>query len=309
MGRVKTQTLPDNTVIAYDYDLNGNSTALTNPRGIPHSFDYTGVNQRKTMSTPLSGSYRYSYDQERRLKTVTFPSGKVISHTYTHGLLTSVDAPEGVTGYTYTCGSLLGEAARGQEKVTYGYDGPLLTSDTRSGLLNQSMAYTYNNDFRPASLIYGGAATALAYDPDGLLTGAGSFAITRNAQNGLPESVDDGTLTLSRTFSGYGEPDGVTYRVGGSNKYGYTVTRDFAGRVARKIETIEGFTDTYDYTYDQNGRLTEVRRNGPLVESYSYDSNGNRTRETNSLKGFSNRSYTYSDEDQLLTVEGDRLPV
>ena len=36
------------------------------------------------------------------------------------------------------------------------------------------------------------------YDNDGLLTGAGSFAISRNAGNGLPETVAGGALSLTR---------------------------------------------------------------------------------------------------------------
>jgi RHS repeat-associated protein len=35
-------------------------------------------------------------------------------------------------------------------------------------------------------------------------------------------------------------------------------------------------TDTYDYTYDLAGRLTEVKKNGTVIATYSYDTNGNR---------------------------------
>jgi len=39
------------------------------------------------------------------------------------------------------------------------------------------------------------------------LTGAGSFTITRNAQNGLPKSLNGGSLNQARTFNGYGGMD------------------------------------------------------------------------------------------------------
>jgi len=35
-------------------------------------------------------------------------------------------------------------------------------------------------------------------------------------------------------------------------------------------------TDTYDYLYDQAGRLKEVKKNGTVTATYSYDTNGNR---------------------------------
>ena len=35
-------------------------------------------------------------------------------------------------------------------------------------------------------------------------------------------------------------------------------------------------TDTYDYTYDTAGRLKEVKKNGTVLATYNYDTNGNR---------------------------------
>jgi RHS repeat-associated protein len=301
MNRLKTQTMPDGTSIRYDYDANGNMTVLTNPRNISHGFDYTGVNLRRTMTTPLSGSYQYSYDKERNLKSILFPSGKQITNTYTSGLLSSTSTPEGRTNFSYTCGTNLVNATRGTEGVAYTYDGSLLKTDTRTGILNQAIGYNYNNDFRLSSITYGGSSQSFTYDSDGLLTGAGSFSITRNAQNGLPVSVSDGTMTNTRIFSGYGELDGSNYTVGGVPKYSYILTRDQAGRITQKIETLDGATDTFDYGYDSNGRLNEVKNNGAIVEAYTYDANGNRLTELNDLRGV-NRSYTVSAEDHVITA-------
>ncbi len=301
VGRIKDQFLPDQSVIRYDYDANGNLTVLTNPRAVSYQFGYTGVNLRRTMTKPLPGTYQYTYDKERNLKSILFPSGTQITHAYTNGLLRRTETPEGAVSFAYTCGSNLQEAARGLEKVAYTYDGSLMRTDSRSGLINQTIDYTYNNDFRLTSLTYAGVPQPLTYDLDGLLTGAGAFTITRKAQNGLPVTVSDGTMTFSRTFSGFGELDSVVYKVVGSNKYGYTLTRDLVGRITQKIETMAGETDTYGYTYDANGRLIEVQRNGSVVEGYTYDSNNNRLTETNNLRSV-NRDYTVSAEDHLITA-------
>jgi len=268
---------------------------------VSYGFDYTGVNLRKTMTMPLSGIYTYRYDKERNLKSVTFPSGKQITMTYVSGLLSSTVSPEGTTNYSYVCGRDVAGIARGSETLSYTYDGVLLKTDTRSGLLNQSITYSHNNDFNVTSMTYAGQSQTYSYDNDGLLTAAAPFTITRNAQNGLPQSVSDSVLTMNRNFSGYGELDGISYTISSSTPYSYTLTRDQAGRISRKQETINGSTDTYDYTYDDTGRLTGVTRNAVSVESYTYDPNGNRQTEINTLRGV-NRSYSISVEDHVITA-------
>ena len=305
MGRLKYEYLPDGTSVQYDYDNNGNVTALTNPKNIPHSFGYTANDQRKTYTAPLSGSYLYAYDKERKLRTVTFPSGKVISNTYTNGRLTSTQTPEGTTNFEYGCANMLSLAAKGSESLFYAYDGSLLTSVASSGVLNQAINYTYNNDFRISSMTYAGAVENFGYDNDGLLTTAGGYTITRNAQNGLPGSVSDGALTHTRTFSGYGEIDGYSNTINSSDVYTLNATRDLSGRITQRIEVVDGSTVIWDYAYDDLGRLIEAKKDSIIVESYTYDDNGNRTLETNTLRGIASRALTYSDEDHLITAGTD----
>jgi RHS repeat-associated protein len=305
LGRPKTQVFPDNTLLRYNYDLNGNMDLLTNPNNIAYGFDYSQVNLRNTMALPASGSYRYQYDKDRNLKAVVFPSSKEISHTYTTGRLSKVSTPEGETNYSYHCGSLLAAVEKGTEMVSYGYDGALLKTDSRTGLLNQTIGYTYDNDFRLASMTYGESSQALTYDDDGLLAGAGAFIITRSAQNGFPVGITDGNATISRTFNGYGELEGITYSLGGAERYRFTLTRDMAGRVTNKAEIIGGGSRSLGYAYDNNGRLIEVRENGQIVEAYTYDANGNRLLETNQHRGIAQRAYLHSLEDHLLSAGTD----
>ena len=55
------------------------------------------------------------------------------------------------------------------------------------------------------------------------------------------------------------------------------ITHDLAGRISQKIEVVDGISHTYDYTYDLDGWLLQVKRDSLVVESYGYDDNGNRT--------------------------------
>ena len=298
MGRLKAELRPDGTIVAYDYDSSGNMTVLTNPKSIGNTFNYTANDQRKIWLTPMSGSYLYSYDKERKLKTIQFPSGKMITNTYSKGLLTSTITPEGITTFEYGCSSLLSKAIRGIESIAFTYDGSLLKTDTRSGLLNQTISYGYNNDFRLSAINYAGINQSFGYDNDGLLTTAGNFTITRNAQNGLPVSVSDSIFTNTRTFSGYGELDANAYSIGAVNKYSYNLTRDLAGRITQRVEDIGGEMITWDYQYDTLGKLVEVKKNSSISESYTYDGNGNRLTDNS-------RTYSYSTEDNIITAGTD----
>ncbi len=82
----------------------------------------------------------------------------------------------------------------------------------------------------------------------------------------------------------------------------WALTRDNNGRIISKTETVGGITASFAYTYDSMGRLLTVTKDGNLVEEYSYDLSGTRITETNILRGLAGRTFSYSDEDHLLTA-------
>jgi RHS repeat-associated protein len=174
-----------------------------------------------------------------------------------------------------------------------------------SGTLNQGVAYTHNNDFKVASLSYGGYTDTLSYDDDGLPTDIGLFTISRNPDNGLPENVFDTNLIAYRTFNGYGEMDSQSISVGSNDLGSWSLTRNDNGRITSKTDSLDGSTSTY--TYDTLGRLLTVSKDNVLVEEYRYNANGSRIFEYNSLRGINGREYTYSAEDHLVSAGSTTL--
>ncbi len=304
LGRITRIIRPDTTFIGFTYDDNGNMTVLTNPSTINHGFGFNKVNLNTSYQTPLSGSYSYLYDKDRRLKQTNFPSGNQINNVYASGRLEQIQTPEGNIDFTYVCGTNVESITKGTESITYGYDGKLIASETMAGTLSQSLGYTYNNDFNLTGFTYAGNTVNYSYDNDGLLTGAGSYTITRNAGNGLPETVTGGSLNLVRTLNGYGEVEAQDFTVSGHNITSWNITRDNNGRITQKTETVDGAASNYVYIYDPMGRLLTVTKDGTLIEDYDYDANGTRGYEMNSLREIAGRSFTYSDEDHLLSAEG-----
>jgi RHS repeat-associated protein len=299
-GRITGINRPDNGRVGFAYDNNGNITVLTNPVDVSHNFGFNTVNRNSSYKTPLSGSYGYIYDKDRQLVQTNFPSGKQIFNIYDSTRLSQIQTPEGNIDFTYLCGTKIDSITKGSESITYGYDGKLVTSEVLNGTLNQSLDYSYNNDFDVFGFTYAGQTENYSYDNDGLLTAAGTFNITRNVGNGLPERVSGGALNLARSFNGYGEVQEQGFSVAGQNLTSWTLSRDNNGRIVSKTETVGGVTEKYAYTYDSMGRLLTVTKDGNLVEQYSYDISGTRTHETSTLRGIAARSFGYSDEDHLL---------
>jgi RHS repeat-associated protein len=302
IGRVTRIDLPDSSSVWFSYDSNGNMTVLTNQNIIEHGFGYNQVNLNDSYQTPISGSYSLQYDRDRQLTQISFPSGKQINNIYDATRLMQVQTSEGNIDYTYLCGDRVESITNGNNGITYGYDGRFLISEILSGTLSQSLFYEYNDDFDLTAFTYAGDTADYSYDNDGLMTGVGIFTIIRNVDNGLPESVNSLSFNLNRTFNGYGEVEAESSIVNMQDFSSWNLTRDNNGRITQKIESVAGVTSDYAYTYDAMGRLLTVIIDSTLVEEYQYNVNGTRTYEMNSLRDIAGRSYTYSNEDHLLTA-------
>ena len=54
--------------------------------------------------------------------------------------------------------------------------------------------------------------------------------------------------------------------------------RNASGRIARKVERFNGSSNVLEYAYDAAGRLTEVKNNAAVAETYKYSASGQRVR-------------------------------
>jgi RHS repeat-associated protein len=116
------------------------------------------------------------------------------------------------------------------------------------------------------------------YDADGLLVSAGDLALTRDAQNGRLTGSTLNTVNDSWNYTGFGEAQSYVAAAASTALYAMSFTRDHAGRISTKTETLGGVTSVYTYTYDAaRGWLTDVSSNGLHTAHYDYDDNGNRT--------------------------------
>ncbi len=311
VGRLLKQTGPDGATTTFRYDANSNILGLTPPGRTEYGFGYTPVDLESSFTPPSVGTWNpatnYAYDEDKALTSVARPDGVTVTTTYdAAGRVSEVDHPQGPIkfGYSPTTGQII-SAQTPEESLAYSYDGSLLTGVAWRGAVAGSVGYVYDNNFRVVSTTVNGAnAASRGYDDDGLLTSVGALSMTRDSSNGLLTGTSVGTgagaVSESYGYNAFGEATSYSANVGSNALLSIQYTRDALGRIREKVETIEGTATTYDYGYDASNRLAEVKKDGVVVRSWTYDAAGNRTSATESGATV---SATYDAQDRMLTCE------
>jgi RHS repeat-associated protein len=303
--RVQTLERPDGEQITLGYDQTGSVTALTPPGRPAHNFEYTAVGLLALYDPPTAFAgedrTRYSYDLDRRLKTVLRPDGKTITYTYEGDRLKTISSPDGAYSYEYhpDSGLLATITAPGNEILRYDYDGGITQQVTWAGTVSGTVGYAYDDALRLQSLSVNGQEVArYVYDADGLMIRAGAMTIERDPKTGFVTRTALDQVVTTNSYNEFGDLAQSTASFQSTVLMAMTYTRDKLGRIVSKTETIEGTTTTYEYGYDAVGRLILVKRNGAEISRYEYDANGNRLRYVGERGTFTG---VYDDQDRLLS--------
>jgi RHS repeat-associated protein len=313
-GRLRQQVLPDERVIYFDYDANGNLTGVT-PAGRPiHEFGYTPVDLMQEYLPPMVSGISapgtaYTYNLDRQLELISRPDSGYVDFVYdtAKARLNSQVLPTGQLDYTYDNGQLHTITAADGGVLTFGYDGSLLISEAWSGTIAGSVSRTYDSDHRiETQSVNAGSTVTFTYDDDGMLESAGDLDLTPDEQTGLPLGGTLGVVTDSIGYTSFGELD--TYEAIADSSTVYAAEypdRDKLGRITTKVEYGVGHStggDAETYGYDVTGRLTDVYRNTDHVAHYEYDDNGNRAAGSfNRVSGLVLEAI-YDNQDRLLSM-------
>ncbi|MGC5802062.1 RHS repeat domain-containing protein [Ralstonia pseudosolanacearum] len=307
------------TGAAETYDTSGKLQSVRDRNGRTTTLAYNAANQLTTVTAPSGRSLAVAYDSQNRVASVTAPSGAVTGYGYNGaGILSTVTHPDGTTRqYVYEDGrfpavltGIIDE--NGNRYATYAYDSQARAiSSTLAGGVNQ---YQFQ---------YGDNYQTTITDPTGK-TSVYSFL----KQNGvlLPTSISApcGLCGSTRKSSSYDANNNLTQET----DYNGTVTTHAYDSQKREIQRVDGAG-----TASARTTTTEWHKiwNLPLriasptkLETYSYDSNGNLTRYSETPTADSDGSqgtgaaatgatrttnWTYTAGGQVATSSGPRTDV
>jgi RHS repeat-associated protein len=286
-GRLVRRTRADGQQTIVGHDANGNVTAVEPPGRPAHSFEFTAVDLVGQYQPPMVGAPAptvFEYGTDRKLAQLRRPTGDVVTATYdTSGRMQTLASAGGTVHYAYDedTGQMHTVAGHGTT-VTYAFDGFLPVSEQWSGTVTGRVDWTYDTTFRPATERVGGSEVSFQYDLDGLLTGAGSLALTRHAANGVVTAATVGAVSTMFTYDGFGDATSQVTTVGGTPQFEVSYDRDALGRITQLTEVTPNGSRVDTYSYDAAGRLSAVTRNSVPLMSFDYDGNGNRIAVTTS---------------------------
>lgn len=240
----------------YTYDVEGRCVEATGPEGIFH--------------------YRFAYDPERRLNTITDSMGNATTLEYDHRLLEVVrrDPRGGVTRTVWD--DRLNkietiDASGGSTQYTYDDDGALLSQQDPVGRVSR---FGYNADGQLAALVDPtGRVWSRSYDERGNLIELASddglrWKYQRDPSGNLVQITNPAGKTCECGYDRVGLPLWAT----DWERHKTSVKRDARGRPVETTDPLGGKTT---YEYNTQGKIRRISYPSGVQVRLEYDVEGN----------------------------------
>ena len=306
----------------YEYAQDRLSAIWHNNRQVRYGFGYDGIGNQTSVTVGNGSASKTltsnSYDNRNRLTSALYGNGQRVNYKYD-----SLDRPvikyynndnPNNAGYhtVYNANGLVGlhKDVVNTQRTRYTYDlaQRLVRVRRNVGVLGDNgaflaeLSYTYENNTNRLS----------AYTLE-LLLGSGTSKVktsfTYGNKNGsqmtdaVYEVRQNGGLHKTYTYDGLGRKTQTMMSMGGANKpIRYTYVGVAGNRTTTMLESLDNFGEKLSYTYDDNGNIETIRKNGVLQETYHYDGLNQLVRADSAAQ---NKSfvYTYDAGGNILSVK------
>ena len=290
-GDVTSVTDSDDNVTSYTYDSSDNLTSVKNGDS-ENLYTYSGVGSISKI-THNGFDYSFNYDIFYNLVSTKIGNVTVASHTY--------DSDGNLTKTAYANGDFLEYAYDnyGNISVITGETGKIAEMIyNKQGLVTKAVDYSSGETSYYYYTFDGSLESEYRTSSDGslthyIVTDSDGNTVEKTSVNGQTKTITSGTDKDGKSFV---SNDGVTNEtstddfgrttqvrtVRSDGKLVFDTDYEYANGKAENSTTnlVSKYSQSYgsdsvlsyDYSYDANGNITEIKQNGKLTNKYVYDS-------------------------------------
>ena len=290
-GNVTSVTDADENVTSYAYDSSGNLTSVKSGDS-ENSYAYSGLGSVSKI-THNGFDYSFNYDVFYNLVSTKIGNVTVASHIY--------DSNGNLTKTAYANGDYLEYAYDnyGNISVITGETGKIAEMIyNKQGLVTKAVDYSSGETSYYYYTFDGSLESEYRTSSDGslthyIVTDSDGNTVEKTSVNGQTKTITSGTDKDGKSFV---SNDGVTNEtstddfgrttqvrtVRSDGKLVFNTDYEYANGKAENSTTnlVSKYSQSYgsdsvlsyDYSYDNNGNITEIKQNVKLINKYTYDS-------------------------------------
>ena len=309
---VTSETNEQGSTTKYSYDTNGNKTAVTDGNGNVTNYTYDTNGNVLSIKNGTSGndysytgsgsvskiahngfSYSFNYDVFYNLVSTKIGNVAITSNTYdSNGNLAKTTYANGdYFEYTYddygNISVITGETGKIAEMIY-----------NKQGLVTKAVDYSSGETSYYYYTFDGSLESEYRTSSDGslthyIITDSNGNTVEKTSVNGQTKTITTGTDKDGKSFV---SNDGITNEtstddfgrttqvrtVRSDGKLVFDTDYEYANGKAENSTTnlVSKYSQSYgsdsvlsyDYSYDANGNITEIKQNGKLINKYTYDS-------------------------------------
>jgi RHS repeat-associated protein len=273
---------PEGGIIDFNYDANGNRSALTDPLGRVTTF---------------------AYNLDNRLARKTFPDGAFTTYAYLQGRLYSVTGARNLSKY-----------------YQYDANGNLAQTSYTADLSHYTfpVMYQYDPYRRMTAMVDAAGTTAFSYNAGSLLTAIdGPWANdTLSLQHDAKGRMTGYTLERGQSVSfNYDAFERLTQIGSGAGAFTYAYAG--ASPLAQRLTRPNGSYTEYQYdSMNRLTRLTNKRNTGEIINQYEYTYNDQDLKASETVTNGApvtsfitgSKAFTYNNLNQLLSSTNPSRP-
>ena len=257
LGEVLSKTTPTTSFVTtpastYSYDPAGNLLTSKDPAGVTTTNTYTPLDQLKTVSySDTTPGVSYSYDANGNRVSMSDATG---DSTY------SYDPFNELKGYENGAGKHVG--------YSYDQDGDLngLTYPLGSGATwatSDTVTYGYDH----------------ADELNSITDFNGTTSSVSNTADGLPNSLSLGSTgdTITTSYDPTDDPSDIKLTSGSTTLQDFSYSDTPAGTLSSESDAPSSSLTPAAYTFDAQGRVTQMTPGSGDADDYGYDASGNPT--------------------------------